>query len=38
MSIIPQMVIVTHDTDLEDAADNILRIEKEKGTSFLVES
>ncbi|OPX57557.1 MAG: DNA double-strand break repair Rad50 ATPase [Methanobacterium sp. PtaB.Bin024] len=38
MSIIPQMIIVTHDTDLEDAADNILRIEKEEGTSFLVES
>ncbi|MCC7563239.1 MAG: AAA family ATPase [Methanobacterium sp.] len=38
MSIIPQMIIVTHDTDLEDAADNILRIEKEDGTSFMVES
>lgn len=38
MSIIPQMIIVTHDTDLEDAADNILRIEKEDGASFIVES
>ena len=38
MSIIPQMIIVTHDVDLEDAADNILRIEKEEGNSFLVES
>ena len=38
MSIIPQMIIVTHDTDLEDAADNILRIEKEDGASFMVES
>jgi DNA repair protein SbcC/Rad50 len=38
MSIIPQMIIVTHDADMEDAADNILRIEKEEGTSFLVES
>ncbi len=38
MSIIPQMIIVTHDADLENAADNILRIEKEEGTSFLSES
>jgi DNA repair protein SbcC/Rad50 len=38
MSIIPQMIIVTHDADLEDAASNILRIEKEEGNSFLVES
>lgn len=38
MSIIPQMIIVTHDADLEDAADNILRIEKEEGASFLGES
>ena len=38
MSIIPQMIIVTHDTDLEDAADNILRIEKEEGNSFIIES
>lgn len=30
--------IVTHDADLEDAADNILRIEKEECNSFLVES
>jgi len=38
MSIIPQMIIVTHDADLEDAADNILKIEKEEGVSFLVKS
>ncbi|NYB51134.1 MAG: AAA family ATPase [Methanobacteriaceae archaeon] len=38
MSIIPQMIIVTHDADLEDAADNILRIEKEDGVSFLSEA
>jgi len=38
MSIIPQMIIVTHDVDLEDAADNIMKIEKEDGVSFLVES
>ncbi len=33
MSIIPQMIIVTHDSDLEDAADNILRVEKDEGIS-----
>ena len=38
MSIIPQMIIVTHDVDLEDAADNIMKMEKEEGVSFLVES
>jgi len=36
MSIIPQMIIVTHDTDLEEAADNIFRIEKKDGKSVLV--
>ena len=30
MSIIPQMIIVTHDSDLEEAADTILRV-KERG-------
>ena len=34
MSIRPQMIIVTHDADLEDAADNILKIEKEEGSLF----
>ena len=38
MSIIPQMIIVTHDADLEDAADNIMKMEKEEGVTFLVES
>ncbi|MTK64900.1 MAG: AAA family ATPase [Methanobacterium sp.] len=33
MSIIPQMIIVTHDIDLEDAADNILKVEKDEGIS-----
>ena len=37
MSILPQMIIVTHDSDLEEAADNILRIEKENGDSSVVE-
>lgn len=35
MSIIPQMIIVTHDSDLEDAADNILKVEKEEGISVV---
>ena len=35
MSIIPQMIIVTHDSDLEDAADNILKVEKEEGISIV---
>ncbi|MGC9517946.1 MAG: AAA family ATPase [Methanomicrobiales archaeon] len=35
MSIIPQMIIVTHDVDLEEAADNILKIEKQDGISLL---
>ncbi|MCE7698775.1 MAG: DNA repair protein Rad50, partial [Methanobacterium paludis] len=38
MSIIPQMIIVTHDPDLEEAADTILRVKKEKGESFILES
>jgi len=38
MSIIPQMIIVTHDADLEDAADNIIRVKKEEGVSFVLES
>jgi len=38
MSIIPQMIIVTHDPELEEAADNVLKIKKEEGNSFLVKS
>ncbi len=38
MSIIPQMIIVTHEADLEDAADNIIRVKKEEGISFVLES
>lgn len=33
MSIIPQMIIVTHDVDLEEAAENIIKVEKIEGTS-----
>jgi len=37
MSILPQMIIVTHDPDLEEAADNVLRLEKESGESSVAE-
>lgn len=37
MSILPQMIIVTHDDDLEEAADNILRISKDGGDSAILE-
>lgn len=33
MSIIPQMIIVTHDVDLEEAAENIIKVEKIEGIS-----
>ncbi|MDP3033744.1 MAG: AAA family ATPase [Methanobacteriaceae archaeon] len=33
MSIIPQMIIVTHDVDLEEAAENIIKVEKVDGIS-----
>lgn len=33
MSVIPQMIIVTHDEELETAANNIIKIEKEDGIS-----
>lgn len=33
MSIIPQMIIVTHDGDLEEAAENIIKVEKVEGIS-----
>jgi len=38
MSIIPQMIIVTHDSDLEEAADNILRVKKIEGESIITNS
>ena len=38
MSIIPQMIIVTHDPDLEEAADNILRVKKIEGESIISNS
>ena len=33
LSVIPQMIIVTHDAGLEEAATNILKIEKKNGVS-----
>ncbi|WP_414468924.1 AAA family ATPase [Methanobacterium sp. ACI-7] len=33
LSVIPQMIIVTHDSGLEEAAHNILKIEKKNGIS-----
>ena len=33
MSVIPQMIIVTHDTELETAADTLIKIKKEDGIS-----
>lgn len=35
LSVIPQMIIVTHDAGLEEAAHNILRIKKENGISAI---
>ena len=37
MSIIPQMIIVTHDPDIEEAADHIIRVKKEEGESVIFE-
>lgn len=33
MSVLPQMIIVTHENQLENAADNIIKVEKENGIS-----
>ena len=33
MSVIPQMLIVTHDSELENAADTLIRVTKEEGIS-----
>ena len=33
MSVLPQMIIVTHESQLESAADNIIKVEKENGIS-----
>jgi exonuclease SbcC len=36
MSVIPQMIIVTHDSELENAAENIIKVKKENGISEIV--
>lgn len=36
MSTLPQMIIVTHDSELENAADNIIKVQKEDGVSNVV--
>ena len=33
MSLLPQMIIVTHESQLENAADNLIKVEKENGIS-----
>ncbi|BBL61201.1 double-stranded DNA repair protein Rad50 [Methanobrevibacter arboriphilus] len=37
MSSLPQMIIVTHDSELENAADNIIKVEKNDGISEINE-
>lgn len=36
MSVLPQMIIVTHEPQLENAADNLIKVEKENGISKVV--
>ena len=36
MSLLPQMIIVTHENQLESAADNLIKVEKENGISKIV--
>lgn len=36
MTLLPQMIIVTHDSELETAADNILKVQKEEGISNVI--
>ncbi len=36
MSILPQMIIVTHDLNLEEAADNIIKVKKDEGESQVI--
>ncbi|WP_424355393.1 AAA family ATPase [Methanobacterium sp. MBAC-LM] len=35
LAIIPQMIVVTHDDELEEAASNIIKIKKENGVSLV---
>ena len=36
MSSLPQMIIVTHEANLENAADNLIKVEKENGISRVI--
>ena len=36
MSLLPQMIIVTHESQLENAADNLIKVEKENGISKVI--
>jgi exonuclease SbcC len=36
ISVLPQMIIVTHESQLENAADNLIKVEKENGISKVV--
>ena len=36
ISLLPQMIIVTHEAQLENAADNLIKVEKENGISKIV--
>ena len=36
MSLLPQMIIVTHENQLETAADNLIKVEKDNGISKIV--
>ena len=36
MTLLPQMIIVTHEAQLENAADNLIKVEKENGISKVV--
>ena len=36
MSLLPQMIIVTHELQLENAADNLIKVEKENGISKVI--
>ena len=36
ISLVPQMVLITHDPELENAADNIIMVEKRNGQSVIV--
>ena len=33
MTVLPQMIIVTHESQLENAADNLIKVEKDNGIS-----